>query len=303
MAGFAILYVAELLVGVLYFDLAFSDLAPVILVFGLVLPVTASVLLRKSKLLFTDLRLLKNEWVLLSVLLAWIALYIIYGERFTNAVLPSQLTHNEKCRFFTIIARKLIVFVVVPFLAYRLLGFSIKDFGFKGKVGDIFSRQNLLAVVLLSLVVLAFQYFFSGGASPVRNGEIRPMQLIIALPLTVAWLFIEAGLVEEFFFRALLQSRLTVLLRSQAAAIVVSVVIFALVHVPGLYLRGSSSESIEEPMSLGFWITYCILNMSLAGIFLGIAWSRTRNIYLVMALHAIGDLLPNLKDFIHTWGI
>jgi len=43
--------------------------------------------------------------------------------------------------------------------------------------------------------------------------------------------------------------------------------------------------------------------MSLAGIFLGIVWSRTKNLYLVMAIHAMVDLLPNTADFFHTWGL
>jgi membrane protease YdiL (CAAX protease family) len=43
--------------------------------------------------------------------------------------------------------------------------------------------------------------------------------------------------------------------------------------------------------------------MSLAGIFLGIVWSRTKNIYLVMGIHAMVDLLPNIGDFILDWHI
>jgi membrane protease YdiL (CAAX protease family) len=77
--------------------------------------------------------------------------------------------------------------------------------------------------------------------------------------------------------------------------------IFGLTHVPGLYLRGAGSEGITEQLPIGFWLCYCIVNMSAAGIFLGIIWSRTRNLLLVMALHAMVDLLPNLNDFIRIW--
>src|SRR5580765_2358387 len=109
------------------------------------------------------------------------------------------------------------------------------------------------------------------------------------MPLTFLWLFIEAGFVEEFFFRAILQSRLAVLLRSEWAAILVGGIIFGLAHVPGLYLRGAESEGINEQLPVWFWLSYCIANMSIAGIFLGIIWSKTRSLYLVMALHAMVD--------------
>ena len=79
--------------------------------------------------------------------------------------------------------------------------------------------------------------------------------------------------------------------------------IFGLVHAPGLYLRGASSEGIQEQLPFIFWAAYTVTVMSLAGIFLGILWSRTKNIYLVMALHAMVDLLPNIGDFIQTWDI
>ncbi len=52
-------------------------------------------------------------------------------------------------------------------------------------------------------------------------------------------------------------------------------------------------------MSLG----YSILALSVMGFFIAIIWNKTKNLWLVMAIHAFGDLLPNLPDFIKTWGI
>jgi membrane protease YdiL (CAAX protease family) len=167
----------------------------------------------------------------------------------------------------------------------------------------VISRSNVKAFVVLSVFILAFQYFFSGGTMALRAGDLKFYQLAVAFPLTFIWLFVEAGLVEEFFFRALLQSRIGVLFKCESAGIVVTVLLFALAHAPGLYLRGSSGEGISEPMSLEFWIIYCLINMSTAGIFLGITWTRTKNLYLVIGLHAITDLLPNMDDFIHIWHI
>ena len=116
-------------------------------------------------------------------------------------------------------------------------------------------------------------------------------------------MFIEAGLIEEFFFRAVLQSRLAALIKSEWGAILMGGLIFGLAHVPGLYLRGAGSEGINEQLPVWFWLSYCTVNMSIAGIFPGIIWSKTKNLYLVMILHAMVDLLPNVSDFIQTWRI
>jgi hypothetical protein len=35
----------------------------------------------------------------------------------------------------------------------------------------------------------------------------------------------------------------------------------------------------------------------------GIVWATTRNLIALMFIHAATDLLPNLKQFISTWGI
>ena len=126
--------------------------------------------------------------------------------------------------------------------------------------------------------------------------------MLIGLPLLFIWLFVEVGLIEEFFFRAVLQSRFSALLKSSAGGIAVSALIFGLAHDPGLYLRGfGETEGISEIMPFGFWAAYTICTMSVGGIFLGIIWNKTKNLYLVMGLHAMIDLIPNFSEFVHTW--
>ena len=134
-----------------------------------------------------------------------------------------------------------------------------------------------------------------------RNESFSAIQLISASPFIFIWLFIEAGLVEEFFFRALLQSRLALFFKSPAGGIVVSSLLFGLVHAPGLYLRGAGSEGIEAPLPFIFFVVFTITYMSMAGIFLGVLYHKTKNLWLVMAIHAMADLIPNFHEFIETW--
>jgi membrane protease YdiL (CAAX protease family) len=48
-------------------------------------------------------------------------------------------------------------------------------------------------------------------------------------------------------------------------------------------------------------VCYSIVITSVAGVFLGVLWARTRNLILVMAVHAAGDWLPNLVPTIKNW--
>ena len=114
------------------------------------------------------------------------------------------------------------------------------------------------------------------------------------MPLVFLWLVLEAGVVEEFFFRVLLQSRLSAALRSELGGIVLMSLIFGLVHAPGLYLRTSmTQEGLPAHPSFLMAVGYSIVITSVAGFFLGVLWARTRNFLVIILLHAATDLLPN----------
>lgn len=244
-----------------------------------------------------------KELLIIILLISWIGLYITYGGHFIDQLISPTLLQNPRVYFFLVLARKLLVFVLVPYLLYVLLGFSLKDFGMGLSVNKIFTRRNSMIFFLFSLAVLFFQFYFSTGGRNLRNESFSVIQLISASPLIFIWLFFEAGLVEEFFFRALLQTRLVILFKSPAGGIVVSSLLFGLVHAPGLYLRGAGSEGIEESLPFIFFVAYTITYMSMAGIFLGILYHKTKNLWLVMAVHAMADLIPNFKEFAETWRI
>jgi len=298
-----LIYVAAFAAAVFVYQLSFTDILITFLCVGLGFSFIAWLLTQNIKPELTDKPPFKNESFVLILLTCWIVLYITYGGTFINNLLPKNIQKDEQLQFFIVIARKLIVFVIIPYLIYRAFGFALKDFGLKVSLQKTFTKKNLLVFIVLSACILLFQYFFSNGAKPLREGQFSAAQLVPSIPLTFLWLFIEAGLVEEFFFRTVLQSRLAALLKSQWGAILVGGLIFGLAHAPGLYLRGAEGEGINEQLPFWFWLGYCIVNMSIAGIFLGITWSRTKNLYLVMALHAMVDLIPNISAFIHTWKI
>lgn len=246
---------------------------------------------------------LHKEAIFIILLVAWIVFYITYGGSLINKLLPTAWIENPPVYSIIIFLRKLLFFVVVPFSIYKAFNFSLKDFGLKESPVKLLSVKSLLLISVLSVAALLFQYYAGRGGKDIQSNSFSNTQFIIGLPLCLVYLVFDAGLIEEFFFRGFLQSRLAVLLKSNTGGIVISAIIFGLVHAPGLYLRGAGSEGIEEQMPFLYFAAYTISFMSIAGVFLGIIYSKTKNLWLVMIIHAMVDLLPNFADFIHTWNI
>jgi len=88
----------------------------------------------------------------------------------------------------------------------------------------------------MSAVFVAFQYFVSSGGAAFRREHFTAFQLLVGLPLCFIWLLLEVGLVEEFFFRALVQSQLAAAFKSEVSGIVLMSLIFWFGARPRLYL-------------------------------------------------------------------
>src|SRR5439155_10140948 len=84
--------------------------------------------------------------------------------------------------------------------------------------------------LLVGGALIAFQYVLGGAAAPLREGKFAAYELFLGLPLCFAWLTIEVGLVEEFFFRALVQSQLAAWFKSEVGGVVLMSLIFGLAH-------------------------------------------------------------------------
>jgi membrane protease YdiL (CAAX protease family) len=275
-----------------------------LVIFGLAFPLLAWVTtLRTRSLTIMVKRSTGEMWLLFACLLA-VMLYLVWGATLSEALVPGSWLASERGKFFVVFARKLIVFVAIPFVLFRaIFGYRWRDFGFQFAGLRALSGNHLPVVLVLSAAILVFQFFLGGGAAPIRRGEFHASQLAIGLPLCFAWLFIEAGLVEEFFFRALLQTRLAAWFRSEVTGVALMALLFGLAHAPGFILRHAGlEEAIGANPSPADSIAYAIVVLSVGGIFLGIVWARTKNLFAVMIIHAATDLLPNFAQFAKTFG-
>jgi membrane protease YdiL (CAAX protease family) len=245
------------------------------------------------------------EMLLLFACLIGVTLYLIWGTALSEALVPASWLASERAKFFVVFTRKLIVFVAIPFVLFRtVFGYRWRDFGLQFAGVRALAGNHLPVVLVLSAAILIFQYFLGGGAAPIRHGEFHASQLAIGLPLCFAWLLIEAGLVEEFFFRALIQTRLAAWFKSEVSGVALMALLFALAHAPGFILRHAGlEEAIGTNPSPADSIAYAIAVLSVGGIMLGIVWARTKNLFAVMIIHAATDLQPNFAQFVKTWGI
>ena len=303
--GYSALYIIILLTMKFVENFPVSESIAVMLIIGIFFSLVAYLSSKSSLVLFENKQLQERELLLLISILVYITLYLTFGGEIIKKVIPQKFSEDLRAQDIITISKKLIFFVLIPFAAYRYFyKFSLRDFGIIVKPKELFTLRNTVILFIMASVILLFQFFLGNGAKPIREGLITNKQLLIGLPLLFTWLFFEVGLVEEFFFRALIQSRLSVITKSEIGGIVLSGLFFGLAHSPGIYLRGGGVlDNIGQHPSLFMSIGYSILMMSVAGFFLAIIWSKTKNLWLVMAIHAFGDLLPNLPDFIKTWGI
>jgi membrane protease YdiL (CAAX protease family) len=232
-----------------------------------------------------------------------VSLYLISGPQWIDQHLPREWTDSQRIKFVITLAKKLLVFVVIPFAIFRFgFGYKARDFGIQRESLRALRGNHLLVVLVVGAAFVAFQYFLSGGGAAFAHAHFSALQLLFGLPLCFIWLLLEVGLVEEFFFRALVQSQLSATFKSNVSGIVLMSLIFGLAHAPGFIFRhaGELEGLGPDPGALDA-AAYSIVVLAVSGITFGVIWARTKNLLALMLVHAAGDLLPNFGSFIRTW--
>ncbi len=198
---------------------------------------------------------------------------------------------TEPLHSVVLLGVKLVVFVAIPAAITLALGHYRN-----AELMPISLRwRDLRPALWMSLAALLMQLILGRGLHDIRGAHLPVWILAVATPLSFGWLIIEVGVVEEFFFRVLLQERLAAVLRSPWGGLVVAAVLFGLAHAPGLYLRpAATQEALGSHPSLLMAVGYSIVLTSLAGLFQGVLWMRTKNFAVLAIVHAAGDFLPNL---------
>jgi len=275
----------------------------VLVVFGTVLPLIAWIATRSAIPLSISINPGASELIVLSGYIIALSLYLIGGPQWIDQHLPSEWTDSVRIKSVIMLAKKLIVFVAIPFAIFRFgFGYRVRNFGVQREGLRALRGSHLPVVLVVGGVFVAFQYFFSGGGASFRHGHFTAFQLIVGLQLCFIWLFVEAGLIEEFFFRALVQSQLATAFKSEVGGVVLMSLIFGLAHAPGFIFRHAGEVEGLGPHPGAFdAVAYSIVVLAVSGVTFGVVWARTKNLFALMLIHAAGDLLPNFASFAQTW--
>ncbi len=231
-----------------------------------------------------------------GVLLIYLALYavgfLVFGMNWArHALAPGR--EQE----LLVMALKLAVHVAAPALLLVLLGAKLRPLFQAGLKRVKFWRT----LIVLGAAFLALLCVISPSLAQIAHLHPTPLLLAWAAPASFIWIALEAGLNEEFLYRAVLQTRLAALFRSPAAGLAATALLFGLAHAPGLYLRGGPGVDgwSHDPIEVA---AYTIATLSPVGLLFGVVYMRTKSLVLVVLLHGLVDVLPNLAGFIQIWG-
>jgi membrane protease YdiL (CAAX protease family) len=192
--------------------------------------------------------------------------------------------------YWYVLVLKIGLLLVVPVVALRWAGYRPEDF-LLGWGGD---RQRVLRLPLAyALGVVVNMGHLAGIREALESGSAsHPVARIgvgILLPLFTA------GLPEEIVFRGFLQTRLEAA-TGRLAAIAITAFLFAAWHLPTRYLLSHGVEG--EAGSLISILAGTGLPVFLAGLLLGLAWDRWRNLPTLVAIHWGVDTLPAVASFL-----
>jgi membrane protease YdiL (CAAX protease family) len=300
-----VLYIGSLFVLSRRAEFSINEALIELIIFGIAFPLLAWLATIRARPLTVRVHPTGPEMLALLAYVLALSVYLAFGPQAIDSWLPQDWIASDRIKFFVTLGKKLLVFVALPLgifaLAWR---YSVRDFGFQRDGLRELGRTHLPIVLVASCAVLAFNYFLGGAAAPLREGKFSTLQLLAGIPLCFIWLTIEAGLVEEFFFRAFIQTRLSAWFRSEITGVVLMSIIFGLAHAPGFIFRHAGTvEGLGANPTVLDAIAYSIATLAISGVFFGIIWARTKNLFALVLVHAAADLLPNLSDFVKTWGL
>jgi len=275
----------------------------VLVVFGGVFPLLAWAATLRAVPLSISVRPSTSALIALTGYVILLSLYLIGGPQWIDQHLPHSWVDSARTKFFISLAKKLVVFVAIPFGIFRFgFGYRARDFGIQREGLRALGGGHLPVVLAVGGAFLCFQYFFSGGGAAFRREHFTAFQLFVGVPICFVWLVFEVGLVEEFFFRGLVQSQLAAASKSEVSGVILMSLIFGLAHAPGFIFRHAGEvEGLGSNPSALDAIAYSIVVLAVSGITFGVIWARTKSLFAVMLIHAAGDLLPNFASFVRTW--
>jgi hypothetical protein len=149
--------------GVILYVCAFAVLLPnksfdakgavvVLIVFGIAFPLIAWITARRAVSLSISVKPSKSELIVLTGYIILLSVYLIGGPQWIDQHLFSSWAESARTKFFITLAKKLIVFIAVPFAIFRFgFGYRIRDIGIQREGLQALRRNHFFAEIICRL--------------------------------------------------------------------------------------------------------------------------------------------------------
>lgn len=263
----------------------------VMAIFGLALSGVAWLLTRGADAPAIEVKPEIESGAVLLYLAAYAVLFLGIGMSAAREALP-----EGRAQELLVIGLKLAAHVALPALLLVMLGAKLAPLFQAGITGRKFWRT----LIVMGAIILGLLAVISPSLQNIAATNTAPAALAWIAPVSFIWITIEAGLNEEFLFRGVVQTRLSALFRSAWAGVIVTSVLFGLAHAPGLFLRGGPGVDgwSTDPVQV---IAHTIAVLTPISLLFGLIYARTKSLLLVVLLHGLVDVLPNMDEFIRIW--
>lgn len=136
--------------------------------------------------------------------------------------------------------------------------------------------------------------FVGNTASSILEGKLSFIHILIGLPILFIHNVAMSGLTEEFFYRAFIQTRLSQILKSKLGGIMVTSLLFGLIHIPSL-MQWYPGITLSEAFCRAFFL------QGFLGLLMGVLWVRTRSLLPGIIVHSginAVNVLPSITSLI-----
>ncbi|MEU7456253.1 CPBP family intramembrane glutamic endopeptidase [Streptosporangium roseum] len=195
-------------------------------------------------------RLVKETWLLLAAAVAFPIAVALVGRGLLYPVV------------------KITILVVVPLVGFRLIRGD-------GPAARSIPRPVTWPAPLPAVVAWFLLAEVSPLSPPLTQQLPDPVTLAIGSLITL----LTASVLEEFFYRAWLQTRLEALY-GRWPAILASALLFSAMHVSHI-----------DPEAIGVGIASVVAAQGMFGLMQGYLWGRYRNIWVIILIHTIVNLV------------
>ncbi|CQR75186.1 CAAX amino terminal protease self- immunity [Sporomusa ovata DSM 2662] len=182
---------------------------------------------------------------------------------------------------------KIIFLLIIPIFIYCNRGYNLSSllqwkFQSKGK--------NTIATALFLTLGLLINHNYLPRIIEVKD-HINIMMVLISFLIPL----LTAAIPEEIFYRVILQTRIEKLF-GRTIGIFCSSIAFSLFHFPSRFFLSNDMEGVAgNVLSVMMGTVFPIF---IAGLIFGLLWSKFKNMYLLIALHAGIDFFPQLADLL-----